>query len=183
MRRGGEEEREGGGGERAVKTHHMLHHASPCEENSGTTASDMTPYTKSNGNKRWHRTGRHILTQAIAEWQRKYLLKCHSMRDLVLKCYFTLVSFVLEAKLYLWTCTETMWVVTTPGHRPSLTRSSCSYWQIPVDPRLVHTNLAGRASEQTYTPLAKHWHEHTALVCTWTLVFFCSPHGATLWFN
>lgn len=36
--------------ERAVKTHRMLLHTSPYEQNSGITASDISAYTKSNSN-------------------------------------------------------------------------------------------------------------------------------------
>ena len=52
VRQGKPRGRRGEGEERAVKTHHMLLYASPYEENSSVTASDIIPYTESNSNIR-----------------------------------------------------------------------------------------------------------------------------------
>ncbi len=54
VRQGEPRGRRGEGEERAVKTHHMLLHASPYEENSNITAPDIISQTKSNSNIRWH---------------------------------------------------------------------------------------------------------------------------------
>lgn len=44
VRRGESRWERGEGKEGDVKTHHMLLHVSPCEENSSITASDITPH-------------------------------------------------------------------------------------------------------------------------------------------
>lgn len=93
----GRRKRRGEAKERAVKTQHMLLHATvPLKRTAATlllphVITSYPSYPKSNSNKGWHDLDRNTHSH-----RQKYISVSLLMKDLPLKCYFVQLLLILQ---------------------------------------------------------------------------------------